>query len=222
MGVACFSSGKQVNTMAAFFSIIVKLLQWLLYTLIVLIQFLIIIALGILVAIIYALPWILRIGAVIIWFYGGYRLVIAVDEIYAPFSPEIPVMILQFFVIIVQLSAMIGILIINLRLTWGALYFTGGVPLWLALKGIPDAFANWQHADFIFRVLPPALWAMLLILVTIKGKRYKMGKQFRPSFLSGLPNFVDLAMDKAEGISSPPPRSHFISFESFSLDEEKT
>ena len=181
------------------------LFRYLVQALIILIEFLVIVFLGILVAIIYALPWLLRIGAVIIWFYGGYRLVIAVGEIYAPFSSEIPVMILQFFVIIVQLSAMIGILIVNLRLSWGALYFTGGVPLWLALKGIPDAFANWQHADFMFRVLPPALWAMLLILITIKGKRYKAGKYLTPSFASGLPSFVDLVMDKAGEIMPPFP-----------------
>ena len=181
---------------------ITTLFRYLVQVLIILIEFLVIVFLGILVAIIYALPWVLRIGAIVIWFYGGYRLVIVVDEIYAPFSPEIPVMILQFFVIIVQLSAMIGMLIVNLRLSWGALYFTGGVPLWLALKGIPDAFANWQHADFIFRVLPPTLWAMLLILITIKGKRYKMDKQFRPSFVLGLTDFVDLVLDKAGGIVS--------------------
>ena len=74
------------------------LLRYLVQALIVLVEFLVIVFLGILVAIIYAFPWLLRIGAILIWFYGGYRLVIVVDEIYAPFSPEIPVMILQFFV----------------------------------------------------------------------------------------------------------------------------
>ena len=177
-------------------SVITTLFRYLVQALIILIEFLTIVFLGIFVAIIYALPWVLRIGAVIIWFYGGYRLVVVVGEIYTPFSPEIPVMILQFFVIIVQLSAMLGILIVNLRLSWGALYFTGSVPLWLATKGIPNAITNWQHADFMFRVLPPALWVMLLTLITIKGKRYKMGKQFRPSFVTGLPDFVDLVMDK--------------------------
>ena len=203
---------------------ITTLFRYLVQVLIILIQFLIIIFLGILVAIIYALPWVLKIGAIVIWFYGGYRLVIVVGEIYAPFSPEIPVMILQFFVIIVQLSAMIGMLIVNLRLSWGALYFTGGVPLWLALKGIPNAFANWQHADFIFRVLPPALWVMLLTLITIKGKRYKMGKQFRASFVSGLPDFVDLIMDKVGKIMSPFPPPSAVgnnTEEEFSSDEEE-
>jgi hypothetical protein len=184
------------------------LFRYLVQALIILLEFLIIIFLGILVAVIYAFPWALRIGAILIWFYGGYRLVVVVGEIYTPFSPEIPVMILQFFVVVVQLSAMIGLLIVNLRLSWGALYFTGGVPLWLAQKGIPDAFANWQHADFILRVLPPALWVMLLTLITIRGKRYKTGKQFRPFFISGLPNFVDLVMDKASEMmpSFPTPQ----------------
>ena len=178
-------------------SAISSLVRHLEQALTILIEFLIILFLGILVAIIYALPWVLRTGAIVIWFYGGYRLVVAVGEIYTPFSPEIPVMILQFFVIVVQLGAMLRIWTINLRLSWGVLYFTGGVPLWLALKGIPNAFSNWQSADFIFRILPPALWVMLLTLITIRGKRYKMGKRFSPSFISGLPDFVDLVMDKA-------------------------
>ncbi len=178
-------------------SAISSLLRSLAQALTILVEFLIILFLGILVAIIYTFPWVLRSGAIVIWFYGGYRLVVTVGEVYTPFSPEIPVMILQFFVIVVQLGAMLRIWTINLRLSWGALYFTGGVPLWLALKGIPNAFASWQHADFIFRVLPPALWVMLLTFITIKGKRYKMGKRLSPSLVSRLPDFVDLVMDKA-------------------------
>jgi hypothetical protein len=181
---------------------IANLLRYLAQALAILLQFLIIVILGMFVAIIYALPWVLRIGAILIWFYGGYRLVIVVGEIYAPFSPEIPVMILQFFVIIVQLGAMIGLLIVNLRLSWGALYFTGGVPLWLALKVIPAAFENWQSADLFFRVFPAVLWAMMLIYLTFKAKAQKIGKQLTQL---KMPNFINLALDKAGTIYSPPP-----------------
>jgi hypothetical protein len=181
---------------------IANLLRYLAQALAILLQFLIIVILGIFVAIIYALPWVLRIGAILIWFYGGYRLVIVVGEIYAPFSPEIPVMILQFFVIIVQLGAMVGLLIVNLRLSWGALYFTGGVPLWLALKVIPAAFENWQSADLFFRVFPAVLWAMMLIYLTFKAKAQKIGKQLTQL---KMPSFINLALDKVGAIYSPPP-----------------
>ena len=210
--------------MAAFFSIITTLFRWLIYALIVLIQFLIIIALGIFVAIIYALPWALRIGAVVIWFYGGYRFAMAVGDVYTPFTSEIPVMVLQFFVIFVQLCTFVLLLLISGggQLVWGELYFTGGVPLWLALKGIPSAFDNWAHADFIFRVLPPALWAMLLLYLTLKGKAQKNRKIFSPS---KMPNFLSSAVEKSgRKPTSPPPivrMPNIISFDSFAFDSEE-
>lgn len=201
---------------------IVKLSLWLTYAFIVLIQFLVILVLGILVAIIYALPWALRIGAIVIWFYGGYRFVIAVGDVYTPFSPEIPVMILQFFVVFVQLGTFILLLLVSGggELVWGILYFTGGVPLWLALKGIPYALESWMHADFIFSVLPPALWVMMLIYLTLKGKARKAGKTFSPPMK--MPDFLNSA---AERVGTKPTAPHplvrmpnIIDFDSFAFD----
>ena len=174
------------------------LFHYLVQALITLIQFLIIIFLGMLVAIIYALPWVLRIGAILIWFYGAYVFVMKIDEVYASFSPEFPVMVLQFFVVIVQIGVFLAMLLLNLKLLWGALYFTGGIPLWIALIGIPKAFESWQHADFIFRILPPALWAMMLIYTTIKGRSKRSGKQSF-SVLGKLPGFVDLVFGSVDG-----------------------
>ena len=175
-----------------------NLLRGLVQGLIILIQFLTIVFLGILVGIIYALPWVLRIGAVLIWFYGGYIFVMKINEIYSPFTPEFPVMVLQFFVVVVQLSAFLMILLLSSRLLWGALYFTGGVPLWIALKGIPGAFVSWEHADFIFRVIPPALWAMLLILITIRGRQKRIsGKQEGTAF-SKLPELIGSAFERLD------------------------
>ena len=180
-------------------ALISNLLRWLVQALVILIQFLVIIFLGILVGVIYALPWALRIGAIVIWFYGGYVFVMKIEDVYGVFSPTFPLMVLQFFVVIVQISAFLSLLLLSSRLSWGALYFTGGVPLWIALKGIPIAFESWQHAEFIFRILPPALWAMLLIYITIKGRSKKAGKQ-SPSAFSKVPGFVDLAFGNLDGL----------------------
>jgi hypothetical protein len=177
---------------------IANLFRWLIQALITLIQFLVIVFLGILVAVIYALPWALRIGAILIWFYGAYVFVMKIDEVYASFSPEFPVMVLQFFVVIVQIGVFLSMLLLNLKLLWGALYFTGGIPLWIALIGIPKAFESWQHADFIFRILPPTLWAMMLIYTTIKGRSKRAGKQSFSVF-GKLPRFVDLAFGSVDG-----------------------
>ncbi|MBT3322863.1 MAG: hypothetical protein HN392_11330 [Anaerolineae bacterium] len=210
--------------MAQLFSIIANLFRWLIYALIVLIQFLIIVALGILVGIIYALPWALRIGAIIVWFYGGYRFAMIVGDVYAPFSPKIPVMVLQFFVVFVQLGAFLMLLLISGggQLVWGILYFTGGIPLWLALKGIPRAFDNWQNAHFIFSVMPPALWAMMLIYLTLKGRARKAGKTFSPS---KMPDFLSSAAKKFDTKPAAPPPlvsvSNMISFDDFAFDGEE-
>ena len=213
--------------MAALFSLIGSLLQWLIYALIVLIQFLVIIALGILVAIIYTLPWALRIGAIVIWFYGGYRFVMAVGDVYTPFSPEIPVMILQFFVVFVQLGAFVSLLLISGggQLVWGELYFTGGVPLWLALKGIPDALESWTHAAFIFSVLPPALWVMMLVYLTLKGKARRVGQTSAPSQMPAFLTFLNSVAERVDTKPTAPPplvrMPNLISFDSFALDGEE-
>ncbi len=208
--------------MTSFFSLIANIFRWLIYALIILFQFLVIVALGILVGIIYTLPWVLRVLAVLIWFYGGYQLVMVISDVYTPFTPEFPVMVLQFFVVIVQLTAFVSILILSGRLVWGALYFTGGIPLWIALSGIPSAFANWRYANFIFRILPPALWVMLLLYITLKGKAKKNGKTFAPPFMR-TPDFLDSMMEKLDPPTAPPHPMRASEFETrfFGLGSKK-
>ncbi|MBT4312378.1 MAG: hypothetical protein HOD49_18490 [Anaerolineae bacterium] len=209
--------------MTAFFSIITTLFRWLIYVFVIFIQFVIIVALGVLVAIFYALPWVLRIGAVIVWLYGAYLMTNSVGEIYSPFTEAaIPLLALQLFVVAVQIAMIVAVLFINTQLVWGGLYFSGGVPLWLALKGIPTIIETWEHVDIFFRVLPPALWAMMLIYITVKTKLRKSGKKL---FLSR-PNFLRPVIEKVDGMSPTPPpaivsMSNFISFDSFGLDSEE-
>ena len=190
--------GKAGAIIASLFAALIKGLKTL-------VLFIAIVLLGILVGIVYAIPWLLRAIAILLWFYGGYLLIMAVETIYAPFTPEVPVMVLQFFVVAVQLFTFLTILMLNPRLIWSALYFTGITPLWLALSGIPASFINWEHADFFYRVLPPTLYMLLLIFITIRGKLFKAGKWKTSSFTKRLPGLVDTIFDKADAIISPSP-----------------
>lgn len=164
--------------MAVLANTISLLLRHLVEALLILFQFLLIIFLGLLTAIFYAFPWFLRVGVVILWFYGGFRLVMAVDEVYSPFSPTIPVMILQFLVVFAQVISLATIILLtkNLSLIWGGLFFSGGITLWLAETGITKVINFWQYGDFFFRIFPPALWVTLLIIIVIRGKKYKVTK----------------------------------------------
>ena len=134
-------------------------------------------------------------------------------------------MILQFFVVFVQLTSFVSLLLISSRLVWGALYFTGGIPLWLSLKGIPNALESWSHADFIFSVLPPALWVMMLVYLTLRGKAYKAGKTFSPLTMR-MPEILGAAAEKLNvRPPAPPPlvnTPHVADFEPFGFDGKET
>ncbi len=142
---------------------------------ILLVQILLVVLLGFLVAVFYALPWLIRAGALLTWFYGVYRSVLLTMQLYAPFTPPPPLIALQVFVALVQFGALLVIFKLNPRLAWGALYLIGGLSLWLSTHFIPQAILH-PHADLILRLLPSTIWASLLIYITIRAKRRQAGK----------------------------------------------
>jgi hypothetical protein len=131
-----------------------------------LIEFLTIIFLGIVGAVLYALPWLFRIVALLLWLGGDYLGISLIQTIYAPNSPAIPVIALQFAVILGSVGWLLIVLSKNTKLVWGGMtvggIFIGGVSIasnWL--------LSHWRYADLFFRVLPPALFSVLLIYETI-------------------------------------------------------
>jgi hypothetical protein len=129
-------------------------------------EFLTIIILGSVGAVLYALPWLLRVVALLLWLGGDYLGITLIQTIYAPNSPAIPVIALQFAVILGSVGWLLIVLSKNTRLVWGGMtvggIFIGGVSIasnWL--------LSHWRYADLFFRVLPPALFSVLLIYETI-------------------------------------------------------
>jgi hypothetical protein len=76
------------------------------------------------------------------------------------------VIALQFAVILISVGWVIIVLSKNSSFVWGGMA-AGGLVLGSAAFGSIWLLANWQHADLFFRVLPPALFAILLIYETI-------------------------------------------------------
>jgi len=131
-----------------------------------LLGFLVIVILGIVGAVLYALPWLLRVAALLLWLTATYMGFTSVQTIYAPFSPAIPVIALQFAVILVSVGWVIIVPGKNYSFIWGGMAAVGLVvggasigSLWL--------LDHWQHADLFFRVLPPAMFSVLLIYETL-------------------------------------------------------
>ena len=132
-----------------------------------LLGFLMIVILGIVGAALYALPWLLRAATVLLWLTATYIGFGTIQTIYAPFSPAIPVLALQFAVILASVGWVIIVLGKNTSFVWGGMAAVGLVvggasigSLWL--------LAHWQHADLFFRVLPPAMFSVLLIYETLR------------------------------------------------------
>ncbi len=129
--------------------------------------FLMIIILGIAGAILYALPWLFRMGALLLWLYGSYLGFTSIQIIYAPFSPVIPIIALQFAVILISVGWVLIILEKDPGFIWGGLA-TGGLVVSGASVGSIWLLTHWSDASLFFRVLPPALFSTLLIYETLR------------------------------------------------------
>ena len=182
-----------------------NLIEALIRAVVIAVQFLWIAILGFLVACFYLLPWLLRIGGLLISVYGISEMVMAVNAIYAIYTEPTPLFALYVFVITIQISLVFLIAMLNTRLIWGATYFAGALSLWTTKSGIPLIWRNWEHADLFFRVLPPLLFVVFFIYLTLRG-RLKRRPGWQPSKISMLvPALVENALGKADAFSISIP-----------------
>jgi hypothetical protein len=105
--------------------------------------------------------------ALLLWLGGDYLGISSVQTIYAPNSPAIPVIALQFALILMSVGWLLIALSKNTSLVWGGMT-AGGLVIGGASIGAAWLLAHWQYADLFFRVLPPALFSLLLIYEMIR------------------------------------------------------
>ncbi len=170
--------------------------------LLLLLKFLAILLLGLLVAIIFIIPWLIRLGALLVFAYGLFEITLAVDAIYAPFSDTIPLLALYAFVGIVQLALFFVVSALDLRLIWGATYLSGVLSHWAAKHGIVYILENWQYADLFFRAVPPLLFIALIATETLKAARRRDGYQ-EVRFTDSFSAVVHATLDRIESIGLP-------------------
>ena len=147
-------------------NVILILIQFVFNAIKYLLEFLAIIILGVVGAVLYALPWLLRVVALLLWLGGDYLGITSIQTIYAPFSPAIPVIALQFAVILVSVGWIAILLRENTKFFWGGMA-AGGLVIGGASFGFNWLLSHWQYADLFFRVLPPTLFSVLLFYETI-------------------------------------------------------
>ena len=183
-------------------ALIAKLFEMLMKAIVIAIQVLAIVFLGLLVAVVFIIPWLIRIGGLLVFAYGLYEITLAVNAVYAAFTDTVPLVALYVFVAIVQLSIFFLLSALDLRLVWGATYFSGASMLWLAKRGIVQVLANWQHAGLFFRALPPLLFIALVATETLKAARKREG--YPTAQYSGiLSGAIRNGLDRIESIALP-------------------
>ena len=160
-----------------------------------LLEFIAIIILGVVGAILYSLPWLLRIVALLILLGGDYLGISSIQAIYAPISPAMPVIALQFTVILMSVGWLLIILSKNPRLVWGGMA-AGGLVIGGVSSGSIWLLSHWQYADLFFRVLPPALFSVLLIYETIRLRSLRRNGNMKSE--SGLDEPEEIALDLLE------------------------
>lgn len=130
-------------------------------------DFLLSMFLGGIVAILLVLPWLLRIMAVLVWLVATFIGIETVNDIYAPCSPAVPVIALQFAVILASVAWIAILLNRNSRFLWGGMA-AGGLVIGGMALGANWMLEHWRYSNLFFRVLPPALFSVLLIHETIR------------------------------------------------------
>ncbi len=155
--------------------ILTSLLRFVLGSARTLLEFLAIFMLGIVWIVLFALPWLLRLFAVLLWLAAGYIGITKLDELYSPYiSSPIPLFALQFALIILMVATpMVGMLR-KPEFIWGALAVGGfliGIIFWML---VPWLLQHWDHARLFFRILPSAIYIVLLIAATLRLKRLQL------------------------------------------------
>lgn len=118
-------------------AILANLLNAIGHALLLLGQFLAILFLGLLAALLYALPWLLRMACVLGWLIGGYMAIEAIQNLYGFHSPIGAVLALQFAVIFLMVAWAGSLLLVNPKHIWGGLALGGLLPAWITWKASP-------------------------------------------------------------------------------------
>ena len=176
-------------------NVILILIQFVFNAIKYLLEFIAIIILGIVGAILYSLPWLLRIVALLLWLGGDYLGISSIQAIYAPISPAIPMIALKFALILMSVGWLLIVLNKNPKLVWGGMA-AGGLVIGGVSSGSIWLLSHWKYADLFFRVLPPALFSVLLIYETIRLRSLRRNGNMKLE--SGLGEPEEIASDLLE------------------------
>jgi hypothetical protein len=132
-----------------------------------LLEFLAVILLGIVAALLLILPWLLRALALIGWLAGTFLIWLTINSLYSAFTPPLPLIALTAVPAILSAALVVWLFYRGEQgKLWGAMALWGVIG-WLIWKG-SLLLAKWQYGLLAIQVLPAALFAVLLIYINIR------------------------------------------------------
>ncbi|HXF85505.1 MAG TPA: hypothetical protein VNK49_08950 [Anaerolineales bacterium] len=149
------------------FAIILNLLNVILKALRILAEFLAVVLLGLLAAILLVLPWLLRALAFLGWLGGTFLMWTTVERLYGSFTPDLPLLALTAVPAILS-SLLVVWLFYRGRQghLWGAMTLWG-VMGWIIWRGATKLL-GWEYGWLVIRILPATFSAVLLLFITIR------------------------------------------------------
>jgi hypothetical protein len=132
-----------------------------------LVEFLAVLLLGLLAAVLIALPWLLRVLALLGWFSGTFLLWKTVNDLYSTFTPTLPLFALSVVPAILSSALVVWLFSSgNQGKLWGAMTLWGVVG-WLVWR-YSMVLIQWQYGTLVVQILPAALSAVLLLTITLR------------------------------------------------------
>lgn len=132
-----------------------------------LLEFLAVLLLGLLAAILIALPWLLRVLALLGWLSGTFLLWKTVNDLYSSFTPTLPMLALSSVPAILSSALVVWLFSSgNQGKLWGAMTLWGVIG-WLIWRN-STLLMQWQYGMLVVQVLPAALSALLMLTITLR------------------------------------------------------
>lgn len=150
-------------------TIIIRLVNVIGSALVTLMQFLTAMVLGIIAMILIALPWLLRAASILIWLFGAFSGIQAIQTIYSPFTLPIPLFTLQFAVIILMVACVLFAFLKEGKHLWGILT-AGGVISWACSQGAIWLAIHWEYANVFFGVFPTSIYITTCFYTAVRAR----------------------------------------------------
>ena len=130
-------------------------------------EFITVLLLGLVAAILIVLPWLLRALALIGWLAGTFFIWMTVNDLYGAFTPAIPLLAISAIPAILSSALIVWLFQRGQQgKLWGAMSLWG-VLGWLIWKG-SFLLTSWQYGTLTLQVLPAVLSAVLMLYINIR------------------------------------------------------